>query len=80
MGLGKAIVCALIVAGIAWVATGQVKLPPPPPTLIAEEIAYKVYGGVCPRNVPRSERSDVCKMLFGQVEREYLASRRAGTQ
>jgi hypothetical protein len=72
MSFGKAIVWALIVVGITWVATGQVKLPAPPPTLIAEEMAYRQFGSVCPRDVPRS---DVCRVLFGQVEREYLASR-----
>lgn len=47
--------------------------PDLPPTQAAEAIAYSLYGGVCPIGVPRS---DVCKVLFAEVERKYLAEHR----
>jgi hypothetical protein len=68
--MARSIILALAAAacGVLW----AVQHPEPaPPTLIAEGIAYRQFGDICPRDVPRS---DVCRALFAEVERNYLAS------
>lgn len=64
-----AILIALMISGAILLV--QMKPTELPPTQVAESIAYSMYGDICPIGMPRS---DVCKALFAEVERKYLAA------
>lgn len=69
--MNKPVALVLLIAaacGVLWIVQHPKTLPP---TLIAEEIAYRQFGDICPREAPRS---DTCRALFAEVERNYLAS------